>query len=124
MSREIALSSLLGKSMTSAVLGPLDGANEQKNRIFFVLLPDSRSTHLQEIAVYEKSRWKMPNTGFNFTIDIRHKLFDLHEPVNFWWLRHILPGSTFKTFTIYQAASGGGVVTYLKTTSDYFPIQC
>jgi len=40
--------------MTSAVLGPLDGANEEQNRIFFISLPDSRSTYLQEIAVYEK----------------------------------------------------------------------
>jgi len=68
MSREIALISLLGES---AVLGPLDGANEQKNRIFFILLPDSRSIYLQEIAVCEKSRWKMPNTGVNSTQTFR-----------------------------------------------------
>lgn len=108
MFREIALISLSGKNIETAVLGPLDGANEQKNRIFFVLLPDSRSTYLQEIAVYDKSRWKMSNTGVNFTIDIRHKIFDLHEYINTWWLRRILHASKFKTFTIYQVFFWGG----------------
>jgi hypothetical protein len=67
----------------------------------------------------------MPNTGVNFTIDIRHKLFDLYEPVNNWWLRRILPASTFNPFSIYsyQWFLRGGVVIDLRVSSDYFSIQ-
>ena len=48
---EMALIYLTGQNVTTAVLGPLDGANQQKSRNFFVLLPDRGNIYLQNISV-------------------------------------------------------------------------
>jgi len=42
---------LIGQNVTTAVLGLLEGANQQKNRKFFVLVPDSGIIYLHKISV-------------------------------------------------------------------------